>query len=216
MTRPPRTRLNREQSQEQTRQRLIAAACRLVAERGFAAASVRDIAEAAGYSQGAFYSNFAGKEELLLDILKRHKTAEAKRIRAIVDAAGGDFDVAMSGIEDWAGGFSMNADEAMLAVELQLQAARNRDFGAAYEALMAEQRTVYAGLVTGVFALGGREPPAPAIVIADGLIALARAVAIDGAIASRAGDQGAGEDGKGRANLLVMALRLLFGRQGGG
>jgi AcrR family transcriptional regulator len=43
------------------------------------ATSVRDIAADSGYSQGAFYSNFASKEALLLEILKLHKEEEAPR-----------------------------------------------------------------------------------------------------------------------------------------
>lgn len=60
--------LTREQTPELTRQRLVDSARRLVAQRGINAASVRDLAGDVGYSQGAFYSNFASKEALLLEI----------------------------------------------------------------------------------------------------------------------------------------------------
>ena len=61
-------RLNREESQARTRSLLIEAARREIVKKGFALASVRDIADAAGFSQGAFYSNFPDKEAILLGL----------------------------------------------------------------------------------------------------------------------------------------------------
>lgn len=61
-----RGRLSREESQARTRTELLAAAARVFARSGYHGASVAEIAEEAGYSHGAVYSNFAGKEELFL------------------------------------------------------------------------------------------------------------------------------------------------------
>ncbi|HWU03648.1 MAG TPA: TetR/AcrR family transcriptional regulator [Novosphingobium sp.] len=62
-------RLTRSQSQAQTRERLIASARALFSREGFAATSVERIAEEAGYSKGAVYSNFGGKEQIFLAAL---------------------------------------------------------------------------------------------------------------------------------------------------
>jgi AcrR family transcriptional regulator len=51
---------------ERTRAALVAAALEVVAEKGFAAASLDEIAARAGMTKGAIYSNFSGKAELLL------------------------------------------------------------------------------------------------------------------------------------------------------
>ena len=51
-----KVRLTREQSRDQTRQRLLDAAQSIFITKGFVAASVEDIAEQAGYTRGAFYS----------------------------------------------------------------------------------------------------------------------------------------------------------------
>ena len=118
----PHPRLTREESQEQTRQRLIAAACKQVAERGFASTTVRDIAREAGYTQGAFYSNFQSKEDLLLDPLRQHKAQEAERITGSVATAGQDFGKAFEALEHWARDFGMDASQALLATELQPRA----------------------------------------------------------------------------------------------
>jgi AcrR family transcriptional regulator len=58
-----------------TRAQLLDAALRVFLRRGFHAASLDEIAEEAGYTTGAVYSNFKGKEDLFLAVLD----AEAQR-----------------------------------------------------------------------------------------------------------------------------------------
>jgi AcrR family transcriptional regulator len=62
----PPPRLSREQKKAQTRAAIVKSAAEVFARRGFHAASVDEIAENAGYSVGALYSNFERKEDLLL------------------------------------------------------------------------------------------------------------------------------------------------------
>lgn len=59
-------------TREETRTRLFAAAAQVFAEHGVGAATVEQIAEAAGFTRGAFYSNFATQEELLIAMLEEH------------------------------------------------------------------------------------------------------------------------------------------------
>jgi AcrR family transcriptional regulator len=59
----------------QTRLRLFAALSELMAERGFDAISLADIAAAAGIGRTAVYNHFADKESLLLGFIA-HETAE--------------------------------------------------------------------------------------------------------------------------------------------
>lgn len=61
---PPRTRPNRHERQAETRGKLLEAASRVFARRGFSEATLDEIAGEAGYTTGAVYSNFSGKEEL--------------------------------------------------------------------------------------------------------------------------------------------------------
>jgi AcrR family transcriptional regulator len=61
----------RHEKRAQTRSDLLDAAAHLFAERGYQAASVDLVAEAAGYTKGAVYSNFDSKEELFLELLDR-------------------------------------------------------------------------------------------------------------------------------------------------
>ncbi|MHA6765430.1 TetR/AcrR family transcriptional regulator [Streptacidiphilus sp. PAMC 29251] len=62
-------RLTRAETKARTRALLLDAAAREFARKGFAGASVDRIAESAGFSVGALYSNFAKKEDLFLELL---------------------------------------------------------------------------------------------------------------------------------------------------
>jgi len=55
-----------------TRQQLFEAAAQLFQEQGIGAASIDAIAEAAGLTRGAFYSNFTNKDELIVAMLEHH------------------------------------------------------------------------------------------------------------------------------------------------
>lgn len=61
-----------KRSRTQTRRRLIEAAPRVFVERGIGGASVAQICSAAGFTRGAFYSNFESKEELAAAIYVDH------------------------------------------------------------------------------------------------------------------------------------------------
>ncbi len=64
------------------------AASEVFAERGFHGASVEDICERAGFTRGAFYSNFASKDDLVLDLSSRHSEQVVDRIREAAAAPG--------------------------------------------------------------------------------------------------------------------------------
>jgi AcrR family transcriptional regulator len=59
----------RGDKRERTRAALIAATWAVVDEKGFAAASLEEIASRAGMTRGAIYSNFASRAELLLAVV---------------------------------------------------------------------------------------------------------------------------------------------------
>lgn len=62
-------RLTRERRKELTREHLLRAAADVFAREGFSGASLDAVAEAAGFTKGAVYSNFAGKDDLFLALL---------------------------------------------------------------------------------------------------------------------------------------------------
>jgi len=74
----PVERLTPEKRRELTRAHLLAAAAEVFAERGFHGATLDQIADAAGFSKGAVYSNFASKEELFIALIDEHGRALIK------------------------------------------------------------------------------------------------------------------------------------------
>jgi AcrR family transcriptional regulator len=65
-----RRRLTRPETQALTRRRLLDAAAEVFGEKGFRAASLTDVADRAGYTIGAVYSNFASKDELFHALMR--------------------------------------------------------------------------------------------------------------------------------------------------
>ncbi|WDZ93549.1 TetR/AcrR family transcriptional regulator [Nocardiopsis sp. HUAS JQ3] len=61
---------------EEVRQRLLAAAAKVFAERGYANSRLEDIAREAGFTKGAIYSNFGSKQELFGSILREGADVE--------------------------------------------------------------------------------------------------------------------------------------------
>jgi AcrR family transcriptional regulator len=171
-------RLNREESQARTKNLLIEAARDEIVRKGFAQASVRDIAEAAGFSQGAFYSNFPDKEAILLELVQRHQSEERAKIEAALSSAGADAAKAMAAIEKWAATINSDPAFAVLAIELQLQALRSPSFAEGYNELNRKHRRALGAFVTKLFELFGKKPPADPVEIATGFIALGRGMAL--------------------------------------
>src|SRR5215471_21199177 len=64
------SRLRTSPTRDDTRDKLFEAAARVFEEQGINAASIETIAAAAGFTRGAFYSNFDSKEELIFAMLE--------------------------------------------------------------------------------------------------------------------------------------------------
>jgi AcrR family transcriptional regulator len=119
---------------ETTRQRLLDAAAQVFAEVGLEAASVEAVCERAGYTRGAFYSNFDTKEELFLELCTRRAQQQIAAVRERVarfEAEGGSGDpgdlvqqVLEVAAEDRSG--------VLLLGEIRLHALRNPVLASAY------------------------------------------------------------------------------------
>jgi len=82
----------------QTRERLIDAAYEVFAELGIRDAPVELICERAGFTRGAFYSNFASKEELFLAVHEVQAQERVDRLRSAVAAAIDGADISDPGV----------------------------------------------------------------------------------------------------------------------
>ncbi len=71
----------------ETRQRLLDAALPVFAERGLGRATVEEICDQAGYSRGAFYSNFDSLDMLFLALWQYRSDSSIRAVTAALDAA---------------------------------------------------------------------------------------------------------------------------------
>lgn len=94
-------RMTREQSKANTRERLLAAARSAFASSGFHGASVDEIASRAGFSTGALYSNFDGKEDLFLVLMEREIEEHAREIAQAVNVRHSVAERATGGAQQW-------------------------------------------------------------------------------------------------------------------
>jgi AcrR family transcriptional regulator len=121
-------RLNREQKKAETRRALLAAARRVFARDGYHAASVEDVAEEAGYSHGAVYSNFAGKLDLFLATFEEYAASRASETLDAYQTGGPEFrEKAKAAADSWMVRFDADQQSFLLHLELAARAARDRD-----------------------------------------------------------------------------------------
>ena len=120
---------NRRPARADIRAALLSSAEAVFAEHGFEAASVESIAERAGYSTGAIYSNFSGKEELFLALLDERMTTRTQDIRRAT-AQAPDVDSTLDrGSREFMELLQQDRDWFLLLFEFWTYAARRPDFG---------------------------------------------------------------------------------------
>lgn len=173
-----KTRLTREESRAQTRERLIETAQHLFVSNGYGGASIRDIANKAGYSQGAFYSNFSSKEDVLLELLRRHMEAEALQLFKVMGNERQESEQMLAELEAWASTLNHDADWCMLSIELQLHANRSRSFAHEYQKVWDRHRSEIGGVIGQLFDKLGRTPPAAPDELAAAFMALSHGLAL--------------------------------------
>lgn len=129
-------------SRENTRTRLLDAAAQVFAEVGLEGASVEAVCERAGFTRGAFYSNFESKDQLFLMLVSTVAARRLDRVRARVaelwaDGTGSEDCDPAELIAQLLGTGGERLD-VMLTCEMRIRALRDRSFGAALIAHDAE------------------------------------------------------------------------------
>ncbi len=193
--------MTRQESRLETRARLLESAAQLFARGGYEGASVDLIAESAGYSKGAFYSNFESKEAIFLELLDAHKRRE---IDALAQLLAQDISAPelLSRIRNAETERGNDFDFGLLSAEFQLQACRDKEFAKTYAKLHRTHRDTMAGLVVKLFAKLDRTPPSDPKDLADIMMAV-----ITGLSLQRTSVQGASRKGfVSEAILLVLGL----------
>jgi AcrR family transcriptional regulator len=84
---PPLEPLTADRRRQQTRDYLLDAAQRVFAERGFHAATLDEVAAAAGFTKGAVYSNFKNKEDLFLALIEAAYAREMAALKETIEGS---------------------------------------------------------------------------------------------------------------------------------
>jgi AcrR family transcriptional regulator len=193
-------RMSRAERKEDTRARLLASAGRVFARRGYHAASVEDVAEDAGFSKGAVYSNFESKEELFLALLEERFARRLDDVRAAVAEPGEPGEQARRSAAGLMATFADDPDWPPLFMEFSAYAQRNPTVRRRLAARVATLRSAVAEIIAARAAELGVEPPIPAEQVAMMTFAMASGTALE-----RQLDPGSVPD-----DLLGTMLELLF------
>lgn len=148
-----------------TRERLLDAATEVFAELGLQGASVEAICARAGFTRGAFYSNFAHKEELFLELLERefarrarHLEEKAQELEPVLRGHGSRLDPAEAAtfIAHFLGPGTEEASWFVLETEFLLLALRDPAIATGHHELTDRFYAGIAEVVEGVIAAAGR------------------------------------------------------------
>jgi AcrR family transcriptional regulator len=177
-------RLSRQESQQVTRQRLIDAAEREIVRVGISDASIRQICDAAGYTLGAFYSNFKSKDELLLEVLTRQTQQAFGVLREVVatTASGAEAEV-LRKTAAWLRQLQKNKILSSLSLEFDVYASHNPAFKKEYDRNRKQWHAELAQALDALFTGQGLVPKVPLRAMAIGLSALWNGFAIERSVA---------------------------------
>lgn len=126
-------RLTREEKKARTRAQLIDAAATVFARRGFVASSLDEVADEAGLTKGAVYSNFDSKEELFQAVIDERLNQPMMHAADIIDETGGTIEEqAMQGARMYAEVVEQERDLFLLGLEYDIYCARHPEFATAF------------------------------------------------------------------------------------
>jgi AcrR family transcriptional regulator len=172
--RAPR-RLSRKEKQAETRRQLLDAAERVFLRRGLQGSSVEEIAAEAGFTRGAFYSNFKSKDELFVELLQdRVYRQYARMAEQAQEQPGTPRERLRWGIERVR---DVQKDEGgswlfRLWLECLTQAARDEEFRKLAATFWSGNRGLLAEQIKETYKEIGRKPPLSPKQIATAMIAM--------------------------------------------
>jgi AcrR family transcriptional regulator len=121
----PRGEFDRSARKAQTRARLLEAAARVYARRGFSGATLDEVAAEAGFTKGAVYGHFGSKENLLLALMDEHLARQIAEQVALFDRGRITWERPLAGSASWMQGIEQDPDPLRLFVELWIYAQRD-------------------------------------------------------------------------------------------
>ena len=170
----PVEKLTRERRRQQTRDVLVEAATEVFARRGYEGASLEEIAETAGFTRGAIYKHFAGKEELFFAVTddSNQRVIDAFRAIAPADPESSEWDVdRLAGM--WRASVTDADDLLSIGMEYQLYVLRNPGARKRAVAHRRKQRELVAAFIEEVAGRTGTRLRLPAATLASVILAAA-------------------------------------------
>jgi AcrR family transcriptional regulator len=171
-------RLTRTEQREKTRVCLLEAAAKVFTRRGYDKASLDEVAEEAGFTKGAVYSNFKGKEELFLATIDAHFEERLESIKRVMQEEPDEQGTAHAAGMDFMD--KLNRDPEYFALFFEFWAYAQRNPGVKKKFLPRVQR--FRSALAELFEAktdAGLELPVPSEQLASMLIAMAAGVAME-------------------------------------
>jgi len=193
-------RLTRQESHERTRKRLLEAAETLFIRKGFDDTSVDEISERAGYSRGAFYSNFEDKDQVFLAVIDRRWPSVPKALDDIFQQISEPV-LRISAVRDWYSNQWREKDLIALQMDFSRQALKDRSARKRLAELRREELEAVTASLLRYFGVVNTVAPERPEILALVLLAAARGLAtlaMDG--------------GLEREHLYTEAAALVFDR----
>jgi AcrR family transcriptional regulator len=179
-------RLTQTEQRAETRRRLLDSARTLFARRGFAGASLDEIADGAGLTRGALYYNFPeGKDDLFMALLEERAK---ERVDLIGDKFAGSeggprgealLSQARAAAHEWQANLPANREWRMIFFEFALHAARERRFATKFAKRETELRRGLVKLIEDMAADLDADLPLSADALAVAIIALGNGLALE-------------------------------------
>lgn len=172
-------RLTREEKKARTRAQLMDAAAAVFARRGYVAASLDEVAEEAGLTKGAVYSNFDSKEELFEAVIEDRLNEPMKQLADVIDQGiGSTEEQAQAGARAFVGVVEQEREVFLLALEMNIHVARHPELAPAYAARRREQLAEVAGIIQEHAERSDDTLPLPADQLAIAVEALSQGIAL--------------------------------------
>jgi len=173
----------RAERQARTRAELISTASTVFARRGYQGAAVEEIAEEAGYSHGAVYSNFEGKADLFLAVFEEYMAERVRELAETQAALPDDAPLearARALADQWMERLARDRESVLLHMEFIAHAGRDPELAGRFGTRSAAMREAVARYISAYEEEAGEELP----VSADDLALVLRALGIGLAIES--------------------------------
>jgi AcrR family transcriptional regulator len=161
-----------------TRQRLLAAAETVFARDGFEAARLEDIAALAGYTRGAFYAHFEGKEDIFVSLLEQWVAQRIAEVNAVLEKQKSP-QARLQALRDHYAQSRKDRRLVLLSLEFKLFAIRHPETHARLRARHESLRACGGDFVRRVAKALGRTLPIPSRAAATGLGALSNALVLE-------------------------------------